>query len=100
MKVILTEIVKRAMVYTLTSCGQITPEQKRELECAVRRGYLSKGKGGPFPIEKRVYAHPGFDFAADRARHYEEFVEWAHIDALRFNDERYELRPRGARVAA
>ena len=97
-KEILTEIVRRAMVYTLTDIGQITHEQQLDLDRAVRRGYLSKGKGGPFPIEKTVYAHPGFDFAADRARHYAEFVEWAHQDALRFNDERYELRSRkGAR---
>jgi len=97
-KEILTEFVRRALVYTLTNIGQITHEQQLELDRAVRRGYLSKGKGGPFPIEKTVYAHPGFDFAADRARYYVEFMEWAHQDALRFNDERYELRSRkGAR---
>lgn len=64
----LSEIVKRALVYTVCDIGQLTPQQKRELNAAVRRGYLSKGKGGPFPRLKTMYAHPDFDFIADRER--------------------------------
>jgi hypothetical protein len=32
---------------------------------------LSKGRGGPFPNLKTVYAHPGFDFTGDRERQVE-----------------------------
>lgn len=64
----LTDIVKHALVHTVCDIGQLTPQQKRELQAAVRRGYLSKGKGGPFPRLKTMYAHPGFDFIADRKR--------------------------------
>ena len=64
----LTEIIKRALVETIVDIGQLTPAEKRELKRAVAKGYLSKGKGGPFPKEKTVYARPGFDFAADRER--------------------------------
>lgn len=61
-----TDIVKRALVHSVTNLGQLTHEQKLELEYAVRKGWLSKGKGGPFPILKTVYARPGFNFASDR----------------------------------
>lgn len=62
----LTPIVTRALTQTITDIGQVTDAEKRELNRAVKAGYLSKGKGGGFPILKTVYAHPGFDFAADR----------------------------------
>lgn len=78
----LSEIVKRALVETVTDIGQLTPVNKRELERAVRRGYLSKGRGGPYPAIKTVYALPGFDFAADRALIVAEMMELAHIDAV------------------
>ena len=92
MREILPEIVRRAMVETVTDIGQITHQQRLELNRAIRHGYLSKGKGGSFPALKTVYACPTFDFAADREAWYQEAVAWAHADALRFNDERYELR--------
>jgi hypothetical protein len=76
----LSEIVKRALVRTVTSIGQITHQEQFELNRAVRKGWLSKGKGGPFPNIKTVYAHPGFDFAEDRRRHVEEAMEYAKID--------------------
>lgn len=69
----MTDIVMRAMVYTVTSIGQLSKAEIRELDTAVRKGWISKGKGGAFPILKTVYAHPGFDFAADRAYHVKEF---------------------------
>lgn len=76
----LTEIVKRALVETIVDIGQLTKTEKRELNAAVKRGYLSKGKGGPFPKEKTVYAHPGFDFGVDREYHYQEFKRLAVWD--------------------
>lgn len=65
-KEVLTNIVKRALVETITDIGQLSRSQLNELEYAVKYGVLSKGKGGPFPILKTVYAFSGFDFAADR----------------------------------
>lgn len=71
---IITPTVKRALLETVTDIGQLTAQEKRELTRAVKAGYLSKGKGGPYPIVKTVYAGPGFDFAADRAYHYRQFL--------------------------
>lgn len=76
----LTEIVKRALVETVINIGQLTDAEKRELERAVKRGYLSKGKGGPFPKMKTMYAHPGFDFVADREREIEEAMRICALD--------------------
>ena len=76
------EIVKYALVYTVVDIGQLTSEQRRDLKSAVKVGHLSKGKGGPFPILKTVYAHPGFDFAADRESHIAEMREAIEIDRV------------------
>jgi len=65
-KEILTAIVKRAMIETVTDLGQLTHDEIRELNYAVKHGALTKAKGGPFLILKTVYAIPGFDFAAQR----------------------------------
>lgn len=74
------EIVKRALLETVVSIGQLTEADKRTLDSYVRKGWLSKGKGGPFPAIKTVYAFPGFDFAADRQRHYEYMCKLAELD--------------------
>lgn len=66
MKPILTEIVKLALVETVVNGSQLTAAEKRELDRAVKHNYLSKGRGGPFPAIKTVYARPRFDFVADR----------------------------------
>lgn len=78
----LTEIVKRALVETVTDIGQLTAAQKRELNAAVKRGWLSRGKGGPFPILKTVWACPAFDFDASRRRYVAEMMAWAELDRL------------------
>lgn len=65
----LPEIVKRALVETVTDIGQLSKSDKYQLNKYVKRGWLSRGQGGPFPKLKAVYAHPGFDFAVDRQRH-------------------------------
>lgn len=65
----LPEIVRRAMVETVTDIGQLSKTEIYQLNKYVKRGWLSRGKGGPFPILKTVYAHRDFDFDADRQRY-------------------------------
>lgn len=60
------EIVKRALFKPVADIGQLSAEELRTLNRYVKKGYLSKGKGGGFPAMKTIYARPGFDFAADR----------------------------------
>jgi len=67
----LPEIVKRALVETVTDIGQLSKSDLYQLNKYVRKGWLSRGKGGPFPVLKTVYACPGFDFAASRERYVE-----------------------------
>ena len=62
----LPEIVKRALVEPICDIGQLTAKDKYTLNKYVKKGYLSKGRGGPFPKIKTLYARPDFDFAADR----------------------------------
>lgn len=59
-------IVKQALTSSITDIGQLTSEQKRTLNRYVRRGWLSKGKGGGWPVLKTVYACPGFNFVEQR----------------------------------
>jgi hypothetical protein len=77
------EIVGRAIVRPLADIGQLSHEEHLALNRAVRKGWLSKGKGGPYPALKTVYAHPGFDFAADREAHIEEMMGWHALDVAR-----------------
>ena len=74
------EIVRRALVHTVTDIGQLTPADKRTLEAHVKRGVLSKGKGGPFPTPKTVYAHPGFDFDSDRTEQINQILRIANME--------------------
>jgi hypothetical protein len=68
----LPEIVKRALLHTINDIGQLTSSDKSTLNAFVKKGWLSKGKGGPFPVEKTVYAHPGYDFTAARIAYLKE----------------------------
>jgi hypothetical protein len=77
------DIVKRALVRTVTNVGQLTAEQKLDLEYAVRKGWLIKGKGGPYPILKSVYARPGFDFRKDREASVAELRRMHMVDLAR-----------------
>ena len=76
----LPQIVKRALVETVCNIGQLSKPEICQLNKYVKRGWLSKGKGGPFPMLKTMYAHPGFDFAADRKRYVERAVEISRIE--------------------
>jgi len=62
------EVVKVAMVSTVTDLGQLSKQQLRDLNKFVAAGVLIKGKGGPFPKEKTVYALVGHDIKANRER--------------------------------
>lgn len=76
------KIVKHALLETVVSIGQLSMQDKRILDKYVRKGQLSKGKGGPFPMIKTVYAHPGFDFAESRRRHYEHLSHLEELDRI------------------
>ena len=75
------EIIRRALVETVCDIGQITTQEKRILNKYIKRGWLSKGKGGPFPMMKTMYAHRDFDFVADREREVEHAMALAELDA-------------------
>jgi len=62
----LSEIVRQAILKPITDIGQLTEQDRRELNKAVKAGLLIKGQGGPFPALKTVYAAPGFDIDAER----------------------------------
>lgn len=74
------EIVRCAMVETVTDIGQVSEQEKRTLNAYVKRGWLSKGKGGPYPRLKTVYAVPGYDFAAWRERYVEHAMVLTDLD--------------------
>lgn len=76
----LPEIVRRAMVETVVSIGQLSDSEIRTLNKYVKRGWLSKGQGGPFPKLKTVYACPGFDFAGERERWVDYMMMLADLD--------------------
>lgn len=75
-------IVKRALVETVTDIGQLTDAERRQLNAAVRKGWLSKGKGGPYPIPKTVYAFLGFDFHASRKAAINLMLALAELDRV------------------
>ena len=77
----LPDIVIRALRYTVTDIGQLTHEEKKALNKAVKQGYLDKGRGGPFPAPKTVYAVKGFDFATDRAEQVNQILRIASMEA-------------------
>lgn len=83
MKEILTPIVKRALRETVCNIGQLSHEEKLQLEYAVRKGVLSKGKGGSYPLLKTLYAVSGFNFEADRANRVAEMLRAHMIDMAR-----------------
>lgn len=76
----LKEIVIRALTETVTNIGQLSPQEIRELNRATRLGYLAKGKGGPFPLIKAVWARPDYDFAKERRAHVAGIMALAYLD--------------------
>jgi hypothetical protein len=73
-------IVKRAMVNTVTDIGQLSKEEIKILNKYVKLGYLSKGKGGWFPVIKTVWACPNFDFEKQRNDAIEELYKIIKLD--------------------
>lgn len=76
----LPEIVRRAMTETVVNIGQLTASEQRTLDRYVEKGWLSKGKGGPYPILKTVWAFPGYDFALWRQRYVDHLLTLARLD--------------------
>lgn len=72
---LLTDIVRKALIFTVTDLGQISIQQRRELDRAVDARVLEKGRGGPYAALKTVWAKRGYDFAGERE---------AEIAALRY----------------
>jgi hypothetical protein len=68
MKKVITPIVARALAETVLNVGQLSHTETLELKRAVRHGVLVKGRGGPYPNLKTVFAAPGYDFAAEREK--------------------------------
>lgn len=64
----ITPRIREAATTTIVSIGQLSPAEKRELDAAVRKGWIAKGKGGPFPAPKTVYAPVGYDFDLERSK--------------------------------
>jgi len=73
-------IVKRAMIDTLADIGQLTSDDIKTLDKYVKLGYLSKGRGGCFPVIKTVWACPGFDFQRQRDAAVENMLRIVELD--------------------
>lgn len=76
----LPEIVRRAMVETVTDIGQLSKAEIYQLNKYVKKGWLSRGKGGPFPMLKTVYAHIDYDFDAARQAYVDEAMAAYEIE--------------------
>jgi hypothetical protein len=85
-------IVRRALTETVCDIGQLSAADKRTLNSYIKRGYLAKGKGGPFPRLKTIYAVSTFDFSADRERWVEHAAYLGELDAQALGDDRYRMR--------
>lgn len=80
-------IVARAMVNTITNVGQLAGEDVKILDKYVKLGYLSKGKGGCYPVIKTVWACPGFDFTKQRSDAIEKMKQIAEWDKKQKEDD-------------
>jgi len=69
-------IVLVAMVKTVTDIGQLSKQNIRDLNKFVKKGVLIKGKGGPFPKEKTVYALIGHDIKKSREKMVREILSY------------------------
>ena len=76
----LPDIIIRALRHTVTDIGQLTADEKKALNKYTKLGILDKGKGGPFPMPKTVYAVHGFDFAADRTEQVNQILRIAKME--------------------
>jgi len=67
-------IVMRAMTDRVVDIGQLSDQEIKDLNKYVKKGVLIKGKGGPFPKPKTVYAIKGFDFEKNRTEEVEQIL--------------------------
>ena len=80
MSVKMPEIVRQALTESITDIGQLSLEDKRTLNKYVKKGFLVKGKGGPFPKLKTVYAYPSYDFIKWRQTYIDEMMVLCRLD--------------------
>jgi len=74
------DIVKRAMTEGIADIGQLSHQDKYQLNKFVKMGILDKGKGGPFPRLKTVFAIKGHDFIEERKMYIDEFIRIAEYE--------------------
>lgn len=67
-KNVLSKWVRQALTSRTVDIGQLSAEDRRDLDRAVKQGLLVKGRGGGFPLLKTVYAAPGYDFQGEREK--------------------------------
>jgi hypothetical protein len=77
------DFINYALRHPLSDIGQLDRPTRAALNRLVKKGVLSKGKGGPYIIEKTVYAPAGFDFAANRRAHIEHLKRLSELDRAR-----------------
>jgi hypothetical protein len=85
---LVSSIVINAHISPLTDIGQFTKAQKKELNAAVKAGILKKGKGGPYPKIKTVYAAPGINLAKHRRQEIRAITMFAKRKYTRYNPRR------------
>jgi GNAT superfamily N-acetyltransferase len=61
-------IVARALEDPVVVMHNLADKDLKALNKAVKDGVLEKGKGGPFPVLKTVFAKPGYDFDGERQK--------------------------------
>ena len=83
------ELVKLAMLDTITNIGQLSTEDIKVLDKYVRMGYLSKGEGGCFPVIKTVWGCPGFDFQKQMDNALAKWNRIAEIDKQEMGFKKY-----------
>lgn len=76
----MTDLIKRAMLHSVVNIGQLSGSEINELNRAVKKGWLAKGKGGGYPVLKTVWAFPGYDFVGERKLWIEYMLSLAAID--------------------
>jgi hypothetical protein len=76
-------MVQRALTEGhITDLGQLSAQDKKALNAAVKDGVLKKGKGGGYPVRKTVYAHPAFDIRAHHADQLKHLDRAAAMDSI------------------
>ena len=76
------EIVRHALVAPVVNLGQLSKDEIKQLDRAVRHGTLAKAKAGNYPIRKTVWAAPDYDFEYERENALRHLRMMARLDAM------------------